>query len=743
MHELRFATTFAPVLETSRIRQFTPRSGRSSDLRNPAVLLTLLLGYFATLCGAQDGTTQNAQYQIAPPPDWVEPTTVDLNLPAPEAGRNGGISEGIYYRLVERQVHAERQQHYHHYVDEFLTTAGLHENGEISIEFDPAYQTLTLHSVTLHRGGEEIDAFDTASVRLLRPEDELDDDLLSGHAELLLLLPGAQVGDVLEYSYTLTGANPFFGGVFVDDIPLQWDTTVGEVRYRLLKSPQRTVNWKNHRSGIGPIQNTTADGLDEWLWTATETLAVLMEARTPKWYLPYAFVQLSGFNDWNEVARLGLQYYDFSSVPLSSGLADQVAAISARHSDEEDRALMAVRLVQNDIRYLGIEDGRSAFCPAAPNLTFMRRYGDCKDKTVLLARILTELGISCTPVYINLDETHRDFAWLPSPLAFDHVILRIDLQHGEPVWIDPTLSNQGGKLRDLDPGQLSRGLPLREDAAALIAIERSPATQDVATMEITETFSLGDVGEASLLKVATIYRGEEADAVRDYFETTHPDVAQRSHIAMYHDDFPQLQIAQRLTLEDDFAGNQLTVSESYRCENLWSTDAEADGYHSIRFNFDTIRSSLDPPTHLQRTMPLKIDGPHHIRQRMVIELPQNAEWQFDDEDHFIDDNGLRFERSVRQQGHTLTVEANFRTTADSLPAGQTSDFVATTNDILALSNYSIWRMIENADQPADSELTGSVPTTKSTVVSQTLLLMTGALLTGVFIGSVFRRRTSR
>ncbi len=706
----------------------------------------------AALCCAQDSASQSAQYEIAPPPAWVEPTNVDLKLPAPNADSNDGISEGVYYRLVDRQVHAERQEHYHHYVDEFLTTAGLHENGEVSIEFDPAYQTLTLHSVSLHRDGTVIDAFDPASVRLLRPEDELNADLLSGHAKLLLLLPGAQVGDVLDYSFTVTGRNPFFGEVFVDDIPLQWDTQVGEVRYRLLKSPQRSVKWKNHRSEIGPIKKVAdaAGGLDEWLWRATDTKAVLKEARTPKWFLPYAFVQLSGFSNWNEVARLGQKYYDFSATPLSPELEKRVAEIRTSQSTEEDRALAAVRLAQNDIRYLGIEEGHNAFCPTSPNLTFSRRYGDCKDKTVLLARILGELGISCAPVYINMDETQRDFAWLPSPLAFDHVILRIDLEDGDPVWIDPTLSNQGGGLRDLDPGQVTSGLALNETADDLIEIERSPPTPDLSTMEITETFSVGDVGEPSLLKVETIYRGDEADAVRDYFETTNPDVAQRSHVAVYRDDFPHLQIAQRLTLKDDFASNLLTVNESYRSENLWTADDEDDGYHSIRFYFDTIRNSLDPPIHLRRTMPLNIDGPHHISQRIVVELPKNAEWQFDDEDHFIEENGLRFERSVRQSGHTLTIEAKFRTTADHLPAERTAEFVATTNDILALSNYSIWRLIENADESSDNESASLISTVVEAVNLTTVLLIAAALmagavvggLIGILIGSAFRRRES-
>lgn len=730
MRDSTITATVAPVSRFPRVRHV-----RCHQFLHGALLALALTSMLRS--GPQAAQGQNPGpapdgYQIAPPPSWVAIAPTNLKVPAPRAADSGGISEGVYYRLVERQVHAEQSEHYHRFVDEFLTVAGLQKHGHIEIEFDPAYQSLSVHSVKLHRGGETIDAFDPDSIRLLRSEDALTDGLLKGHAKLLILLPGAQVGDILDYSYTLSGDNPFFGGVLVDQINLQWETQVGEVRYRLVKSPQRMVSWNNHRTDIAPSKSTTADRLDEWVWQSTNTPAVFSEARTPEWYLPHAFVQLSEFSSWNEVARLGRRFFDFSSHPLSPDLAKAVTTIADAHPEAEDRALMAIRMVQNSIRYLGLEEGRAAFCPTAPNVTFARRYGDCKDKTVLLARMLEELGITSTPIYTHLNGSHRDFTWLPSPLAFDHVILRIALEDGSHAWVDTTLSRQGGSLRDLNPGDFEFGLPITDNAKESISIDQLPSSAERSMTEITETFRVGDVGEPSQLSVVTVYRRAKADEMRSYFEATHPTLAQRGHLAAYLDDFPNAKTAEAMVVDDHFSTNELTVTESYDLDNLWTKDDNGDGYHSIYFYLDSIRDSIAQPSAARRKTPLEIDGPHDVRQRLTIELPADQDWQFDAEDHFIEENGLRFERSVRQHDKSLLIDARLQTTADHVAAENIASFIDTTDAILALSSYSVWRLIEpDSPDPVDTVTAASS--------SSSGWLIGGALMAGCAIGAIGHR----
>ena len=53
-------------------------------------------------------------------------------------------------------------------------------------------------------------------------------------------------------------------------------------------------------------------------------------------------------------------------------------------TSKSDLALMALRFVQDEVRYLSISEGSKGWQPAHPTLTFERRFGDCKDKSFLL-----------------------------------------------------------------------------------------------------------------------------------------------------------------------------------------------------------------------------------------------------------------------------------------------------------------------------------------------------------------------
>lgn len=633
-------------------------------------------------------------FQIAAPPSWVETISVDVDTPAPAE-----LSGGMYLRLVDEQVHLSRSERYFRYADEFVNTAGLEENAEIAIEFDPAYQTLTLHEVRLHRDGEVIDMLDLANdldlIRVLDTEEELDEKVLNGQRTLLLPVPDARVGDVLDYSFTIRGENPFFaGGFFADRIELERNEAVHLFRYRLIKTHRQALFWKNHRSGQKPTTIKRSDGLDEFVWQVGDSPAVLAEADTPAWYQPYAFVQLTSFSTWNEVARHSIPFYEFSE-PFSEDLEKTVAEIADRHATAEARALAAVRLVQNDIRYLGIVGGAAGYCPAPPSLTWTRRFGDCKNKTTLLMHILRKLGIDSTPVYVDIDATPRGFDWLPTPSAevFDHVILNLHLPDNNEVWVDATISHQGGALQRTDPGNYRIGLPLEAGTENPVLVGTSPEQGTPALEHVTETYFLGDVGQPTRLVVETVYRFSDATDMRLLLETTHPSRLAQSLAASHRENFPQLTIGSAPRIDDDFENDRLSVSESYLIDGIWERDAAGDGYHSVFFYFDAIRRSLKVPQNPRRSAPFDIGAPRHQTHTTVVHLPESEQWQFEDDMHFIEEAGLRFERSVAQENKTLTIETSLSNSEDHVVAEKMADYAAAVNDMTSLSHYSIWRLV--------------------------------------------------
>src|SRR3546814_1284715 len=97
---------------------------------------------------------------------------------------------------------------------------------------------------------------------------------------------------------------------------------------------------------------------------------------------------------WADLSRTIAPLYATAGTIRDSGaLAAEVDRIAAATSDPKARADAALRLVQNEIRYLyrGMENGN--YVPQAPEATWSLRYGDCKAKT-LLDRKSTRLNSS-------------------------------------------------------------------------------------------------------------------------------------------------------------------------------------------------------------------------------------------------------------------------------------------------------------------------------------------------------------
>ena len=106
----------------------------------------------------------------------------------------------------------------------------------------------------------------------------------------------------------------------------------------------------------------------------------------------YPSVEWGEFKDWQAVARWAAPYYRLPA-QLSPALQVEVDRIAKAHASPEERLLAALQFVQREIRYMGVEIGPGSHAPSAPQKVLERRFGDCKDKSLLTMTLLQSLGI--------------------------------------------------------------------------------------------------------------------------------------------------------------------------------------------------------------------------------------------------------------------------------------------------------------------------------------------------------------
>jgi Tfp pilus assembly protein PilF len=139
----------------------------------------------------------------------------------------------------------------------------------------------------------------------------------------------------------------------------------------------------------------------------------------------------------------------------SPAIRDKVSELVAGKTSEIDRIRAIYEFVVTDVRYNAWEFGIHGYKPYSASTIFDRRYGDCKDKAILITTMLKDAGIESYPVIIYADETRpiEDLS-LPMIGIFNHCIAYVPAAAGRPeLFLDGTATHHPmGVLPDMDHG---------------------------------------------------------------------------------------------------------------------------------------------------------------------------------------------------------------------------------------------------------------------------------------------------
>ncbi len=150
--------------------------------------------------------------------------------------------------------------------------------------------------------------------------------------------------------------------------------------------------------------------------------------------------------------------------------------------------------------------------PRKPAETLRRRFGDCKDKAVLLTALLRAADIPAYVALLNAGEDEADVEGsLPGLGTFNHAIVVVP---GTPaLWIDPTdRYARAGELPVADQGRLA--LIASPTASGLTRTPEAPSAEN-REVETRELF-LADLGPARVVETSE-YFGASERALRAFY----------------------------------------------------------------------------------------------------------------------------------------------------------------------------------------------------------------------------------
>jgi TPR repeat protein/transglutaminase-like putative cysteine protease len=623
------------------------------------------IGFAALLlCAAMISSPAQAGDQPAygPPETWVKPLAVPTGGVAPD----GAPAQVLLYE-VQAKLGADSDSYFVDRANKILTPEGLATVGTVTETWDPDTEDLTIHYVHVIRGDTVIDALAGGQKLLvLRRENKLELAMLDGRLTATFEPEGLQVGDVVDFSYTLTRHDPALKGNSQDFDALEHVGVAKRVYWREFWPVSKTMRWRATEGLPAPTVAKTADG--------TELIFDMHDVETPKpplgapaRFLELGGVELSQFADWAQLSGLLAPLYDkATTLAPNSPLHAEVAKIAAASADPKARTTAALRLVEDETRYvfLGMNDG--GLVPADADQTWARRFGDCKGKTALLVALLRALGVDAEPVLVNTVFGDGMDERLPMASWFDHAIVRAEIG-GKTYWLDGTRIGDRN-IDDLTIPPYGWALPVRTSGATLIKLTPQPLTQPSFEVEFKVDASKGPDFPAPT-HIDSIYRGENAVKLRQTLASV-----DKSDNDRYLRDFwtkadPWLDVDTVGEFDDPVTGLPHLTADGMARLN-WETTP--DGARFLRVP----NTSMGANVTFKRQPGLDQDAPYSVAfplfnsQTWRITLPAGGSFELIGAD--VDETlaGSQWHRTSRVEGGVLIVEATLNAIEPEFPASE-------------------------------------------------------------------------
>ncbi len=244
--------------------------------------------------------------------------------------------------------------------------------------------------------------------------------------------PALQEGAVSSLRYKEESFDPhflgsFYFGRYVPVASSEYKVTFPEnvrVKY-LLKDKDHAVNFKEEKS----------KGLVTYTFTATNVKTYASEDDAPdlSYVTPHVIIYIDSYdlNGKSMPVLNGLpelyKWYTGLLGKMKNEKSPELKALSDSLTfgltTKEDKVRKIFYWVQDNIRYIAFEEGLGGFVPREPVDIYHKRFGDCKDKTVILVSLLNEAGITAYPAWIGTRDIPYNYTDLANPAVSNHMIV--------------------------------------------------------------------------------------------------------------------------------------------------------------------------------------------------------------------------------------------------------------------------------------------------------------------------------
>ncbi|HEX4507500.1 MAG TPA: tetratricopeptide repeat protein [Alphaproteobacteria bacterium] len=628
------------------------------------------------------GLAQAADQPVyAPPAAWVTP-----HEPAKPIGPDTTTPTRILLSDSQIRFDGAAREAYAETVVKIQTPQGLSGVGNLALAWKPDTDTLTIHKLRIIRGDQVIDLLANGrTFTVLRRENNLEMAMLDGTLTAAIQPEGLQVGDLLDLAVTAKRVDPVLNGHAESLMGNLVAVPIDRLIYRELWPKTETLRFRQTDGLAAAKIAPTADG--------SELTIAMDKAEPPKApkgaparYFELGQIEGTDFRSWAEVSALMAPLFEkASALTDASPLKAEAAKIKAASKDPKVQAMAALKLVEDQVRYLFLGMNNGGYVPADADQTWSRRFGDCKGKTALLIALLHELGIEAEPALASILHGDGLDERLPMLEIFDHVLVRAVIG-GKVYWLDGTRSGDR-TLDDLPVPALHWLLPVQKSGAELVKLTIPVPDKPLVATDIQIDASNGIYVSVPVRATAT-FRADPGIVLNLQLKSATPENLDKALRGYWKKALDWVDIAKVGASYDEKTGEErLTMDGAGKME--WKNyQGGARKEYEIDGGVLGWRADFDREPGSKQDAPFTVGVPFFSETKETIKLPPGGiGFSIDSTDTDRAAAGFAFKRVTRIEDSALTMTAIAKAVIPEFPASAAAQAKADLREMADVAVY--------------------------------------------------------
>ena len=373
-----------------------------------------------------------------------------------------------------------------HLVVKILQDRGKNSYGDIKRRYNSDNDSMVVVKAVTHLADGTIQEVQKKAINDLTPPWLANASMYSNIMQKVISFPGIAPGVTIELKLRTYSQAPD-----EDDEIFIWGTSLfrGEdpISYKEISLTVPTgvnISHAIQNDDLDYNKTEAEDGVT-YTWHVSNSLQIIPEPFMPSYIKISPRLIFTNIENWDEIASwFSEKFYDH--VKTDGDIDKKAKELTKGVSSREDKIRDISLYVISDIRDVGegtLPLGLAGYEPHDADSVLENKYGDWRDKAVLLVSLLEAAGIESHPVFVNRQEAKlaEDH---PTLKQFSSIYVYVPDYEGEPLWVNPFADHCYFGFFPF--GQGSKALLVRKDSHELLTAVETDADANLAhsTFEI-------------------------------------------------------------------------------------------------------------------------------------------------------------------------------------------------------------------------------------------------------------------